>query len=275
MDSLFHELNRLMVKYRFRPSRKLAQLFMVDSGTLEKIVELADLKKSDTVLEIGAGTGFLTRELQKRCRTIAVELDDNLFHLLERELSGQNLELQHGNFLELKIPKFTKVVSLPPYTIASAIIYKILEQGFEKAVLVFQLEFAERLAAEPGFFEYNALSVITQYFCDVKILQKIQAKCFFPSPRSDSAIISLEWKKRRKNVKNTLAFKKFVQSIFRFSNKNLCNALEKSFQFISSDLKISRKEFEKRVEKIKFRDEKVKLISCEQFVEIFNAIYEK
>ena len=273
--SLFEELNQLMVKYRFRPSKKLAQFFMIDSETIAKLVETAGLKKTDTVLEIGAGTGFLTKELQKQCKTIAVELDDNLFQLLESELPKENLELLHGNFLDLKIPKFTKVVSLPPYTIASAIIYKILEEGFEKAVLVFQFEFVERLAAEPGFFDYNALSVITQYFCNVKVLQKIPAKSFFPSPRSDSVIVVLEWKKRKKNVKHTLVFKKFIQSIFRFSNKNLCNALEKSFQFISSDLKISRKEFEKRVSELKCADEKVKLISCEQFVEIFNAIYEK
>ncbi|MDD5163233.1 MAG: 16S rRNA (adenine(1518)-N(6)/adenine(1519)-N(6))-dimethyltransferase RsmA [Candidatus ainarchaeum sp.] len=272
---LFEELNQLMVKYRFRPDKKLAQLFVVDSGAVDFAIEAADLKSTDIALEIGAGTGFVTREIQKKCRVIAVELDNDLFRLLQNELPKENLELVHGNFLDLKLGKFNKVVSFPPYTIASAIIYKLLEKGFEKAVLVFQAEFAERLAAEPGFFEYNALSVLTQYFCSVRILKKIPASSFFPSPRVDSAIVVLSWKKRKKTARDTKKFKKFVQSLFRFSNKNLCNALKKSYQFIHADFKISEKEFEKRISSLKCCDAKVKLISCDEFVEIFNAIYAK
>jgi 16S rRNA (adenine1518-N6/adenine1519-N6)-dimethyltransferase len=273
--SLFEELNQLMVKYRFRPNRKLAQLFVVDSEAIQQVVEAADLKSTDVVLEIGAGTGFVTRELQKKCRVIAVELDDSLFRLLSGELPKGNLELVHGNFLDLNLGKFNKVVSFPPYTIASGIIYRLLETGFEKAVLVFQAEFAERLAAKPGFFEYNALSVLAQYFCNVNVLQKIHASSFFPSPRVDSVVVLLSWKKRKKTVNDAKKFKKFVQSLFRFSNKNLCNALEKSYQFICPGLKISRKEFEKKICEIKFGNVKVKLISCDEFVEIFNFLFGK
>lgn len=275
MEALFQELNQLMVKYRFRPSKKMAQLFMVDSETIKKILELADLKHNDVVLEIGAGTGFLTREMQKHCKVIAVELDYTLSKLLEKELPKENLELLHGDFLELKLPRFNKVVSLPPYTIASAILYKLFEHGFESAVLVFQAEFAERLVAEPGFFEYNALTVLTQYFCDVKIAKKVSAKCFFPSPKSESAIVVLKWKKRKAKAKNIKAFQKFVKSLFRFQNKNLCNALEKSFQFLEKDLKISKKDFEEKIKKLEYKDTKVKLLECEEFLKIFNFFYKK
>ncbi|HLD58728.1 MAG TPA: 16S rRNA (adenine(1518)-N(6)/adenine(1519)-N(6))-dimethyltransferase RsmA [archaeon] len=275
MQPLFQELNQLMVQYRFRPSRKMAQLFMIDSETIKKILALADLKQKDVALEIGAGTGFLTREIQKHCKVIAVELDDILFMLLEKELPKENLELVHGDFLKLNLPRFNKVVSLPPYTIASPIMYRLFELGFEKAVIVFQAEFAERLVAEPGFFDYNALSVLTQYFCDVKIAGKVSASCFFPSPKSESAIVVLQWKKRREKAKSTLAFQKFVKSLFRFQNKNLCNALEKSFQFFSKDLGISRKEFDKRMKKLSKGDVKVKLMECDEFVKIFNYFYKK
>ena len=145
----------------------------------------------------------------------------------------------------------------------------------DRCLIVFQAEFAERLVAEPGFFDFNALSVLTQYFCDVKIAGKVSASCFFPSPKSESAIVVLQWKKRREKAKSTLAFQKFVKSLFRFQNKNLCNALEKSFQFFSKDLGISRKEFDKRMKKLSKGDVKVKLMECDEFVKIFNYFYKK
>lgn len=272
---LFSELNSLMVRYRFRPNRKLAQLFIVDPEIIQGMVKLAELKKTDIVLEIGAGTGFLTRALQEKCKVIAVELDDSLFELLQSGLQKQNLELLHGNFLELDIAGFNKVVALPPYTVSSEILYKLFGNGFEKAVLVFQLEFAEKLAAEPGFLEYNALSVLTQYFCSVKIVQTVSSKSFFPSPKCLSAIIVLDWKKRSKKVKDVVVFKKFVKSLFRFQNKNLRNALLNSFQFIGKEMKISRKDFDKKIENLHLKDVKVKLIDCEAFVEIFNSLCKK
>jgi 16S rRNA (adenine1518-N6/adenine1519-N6)-dimethyltransferase len=270
--SLFKELNSLMVKYAFRPNRKLGQLFIVDSKVVDILVETADLRQEDVVLEIGAGTGFLTRELQKRCSVVAVELDDVLFELLEAELSKKNLVLLHGNFLELQLPSFNKVVSLPPYTISSETMYRLFKLGFERAVLVFQTEFAERLTAKPGFLDYNALSVLTQYFCDVRIVQRVPARAFFPAPRTESVIVELVWKKREKEVCDADAFKRFVKCLFRFQNKNLCNALKNSFEFLQSDFKVSREDFEKKIRGLDLRDVKVKLISSDEFVSIFSVL---
>lgn len=273
--TLFQELNELMVNYRFRPNKKLAQIFITDEEIIQKMVAFAELKPSDTVLEIGAGTGFLTRELQKKCKTIAVELDDILFEVLQQELPQENLVLLHGNFLELEIPKFNKVVSLPPYTISSDILYKLFNSGFEKAILVFQLEFAEKLTAEPGFREYNALSVITQYFCNVRIVKKVRAKSFFPSPKANSALLELEWKKHETPVQNPQAFQAFIKSLFRFQNKNLSNALQKSFKFIEKDFGMKEKDFKEKIKEVGLKDVKVKIISCDEFVQIFNALYKK
>ena len=151
--SLFKELHQLMAKYRFKPKKSLGQNFIVNQDVIDVLVEEADLKKTDVVLEIGAGTGFLTRELLKHCKVVAIEKDDVLAELLEKELPSKNLELIHGDFFEIELPKFNKIVTLPPYNVSKKVISKINTLNFEVAVLVLQKEFAEKIAALPGFAE--------------------------------------------------------------------------------------------------------------------------
>jgi len=270
--SLFNELQNLMVKHRFRANRKLSQNFVINKQLIEKIVELADLKASDVVLEIGSGTGFLTRALLKKSKVIAVEKDEKLCTVLKEELSQKNLTLVCGDFLKAKFFKYNKVVSLPPYSQSSAIIYKLLENQFELGVLVFQKEFAEKLVAFPGFEEYCALSVLTQYYFDSEIIQTVSAGSFFPKPKGESAIIVFERCKEIQKVKDKKNFVFFVKTLFRFRNKNLSNALNKSKQFLLPVLSISSKEFDKRVSSIEMAEEKVDLLPVECFVETFNEI---
>ena len=90
----------------------MAQLFIIDEAVIDAMIEEAKLKPDDIALEIGAGTGFLTRELQKHCKVIAVELDYTLCELLENELPKENLSFICGDFLETELPSFNKIVSL-------------------------------------------------------------------------------------------------------------------------------------------------------------------
>ena len=269
---LFSDLNELMVRHRFRPNKKMGQNFIIEEQVLTKMVEAADLSPKDTVLEIGAGTGFLTRELQKKCKVIAVELDDTLFSLLEQELPKKNLELVHGNFLDEEFEKFNKVVALPPYTISSAIIFRLFELKPELCIIVFQKEFAEKLVAQPGFMEYNALSVIAQYGFDIETLGRVPASSFFPKPNSDSSIVKFSLSNKNGEAKNEEAFVVFVKSIFRFQNKNLLNAVKNSVQFIEKHVK-DKEALIKKVEKHKLAREKVNLLSCKQFVELSNCFF--
>jgi 16S rRNA (adenine1518-N6/adenine1519-N6)-dimethyltransferase len=269
---LFAELNRLMVKYRFRPNRKMAQLFIISQEVLDRMVKEAGLSAKDMVLEIGAGTGFLSRELQKKCRVIAVELDDTLFRLLENELPRKNLELIHGNFLDLEFGKFNKVVSLPPYTVSSEIMYRLFELKPKLSILVFQKEFVERLLAQPGFVEYNALSVLTQYYFRVKMLCRVPAGSFFPKPSSDSALVKLELSRKREKAADERLFKLFIKSVFRFQNKNLLNAVKNSMQFMG----VPRRKRGKIIAELSAHPlgkEKVNLIACSDFVKLFNRLF--
>ncbi len=272
---LFSELNELMAKYCFRPEHKLAQHFIVNEALVQRLVSLAELKEKDIVLEIGAGTGFLTRELQKHCKVKAAELDETLFRLLQETLPKQNLELFHGNFLEIDAGKYNKVVSLPPYTISSDLIYSILEHGFDIAVLVMQKEFLHKLVAHPGFFEYGALSVFTQYKCVPELLETISPNSFFPKPNAFSSIIKLTGKKRFGKAKDEKIFELFLKQLFRFKNKNLNNALHLSFPFVQKELGLNKKDFERALKKTDCLEEKVYLLEVKQFVQVFNAILGK
>lgn len=270
--TLFNELQDLMVKYRFRANRKLAQHFVVDQALLEKLVALAELKENDRVLEIGPGTGFLTRELLKKCPVAAIEKDESLCILLEKEMPKKNFSLACGDFLEEPLPKFNKVVSLPPYYHSAGIMYRLLEHGFDLAVLVFQGEFAEKLVAIPGFNEYCALSVLAQQSFDASIAKTVPASSFFPKPKGESAIIVLRAMKKPIAVKDKGLFTLFVKTLFRFRNKNLGNALNQSSQFLLPSFGLNKAEFGKRASRLKNLGEKVDLLPVEGIAEAFNGI---
>lgn len=267
---LFAELNELMVKYRFRPSKKLGQNFLIDGEVIQKLLKEAELSSSDRVLEIGAGTGFLTRELLKKCSVTAVELDNILFELLQKELPQENLNLVHGDFLKVELGEFNKLVALPPYTISSEILYRLYELKPELCVMIFQREFVEKLLSKPGFMEYNALPVLTQYNFEVEMLYRVPSKSFFPKPKSDSAMVKLKAVQRYGTAKDEATFKQFVKSIFRFQNKNLLNAVKNCAQFMGPNF--DKESALKAAESSEFAKTKVNVLSCKEFVSLFNEM---
>ena len=127
------------------------------------MISYASVTEDDVVLEVGAGLGFLTQLLSHECkRVIAVEVDPKLITILREQLHGlQNVDLTEGDILKVSVPSFNKVVSTPPYSISSPLLFLLLERKFECAVLTFQKEFAERLAAYVGSKDYGRLTVTT------------------------------------------------------------------------------------------------------------------
>ncbi len=270
---LFSELTGLMAKYSFSPNRKLGQHFIISEEILQRIIKEAELKKTDSVLEIGSGTGFLTREIQKQCNVKAFEIDENLCELLKQELGEKNLEIECGDFLEAELPKFNKVVSLPPYSISAKIMQRLFDCEFDLGLIVFQREFVQKLVAFPGFEEYNANSVLTQYYYALTIVCKVSKNSFFPKPESDSVLLKLESKKRFGKAKDEKLFQRFVREIFRYGNKNIEKALKLSFPFLKKELGTSEKDFLKKIENIKIKEKKVNVLEVEDIVQIFNGLF--
>jgi 16S rRNA (adenine1518-N6/adenine1519-N6)-dimethyltransferase len=111
------EIKLLLQKYQILPNKILGQNFMVDSSIYPKLSRYADLTEQDTVLDVGAGFGFLTRFLAAQCRkVIAVEKDPAVAEVLANQVKGLfNVEVVEGDVLRAEIPLFNKVISIPPY----------------------------------------------------------------------------------------------------------------------------------------------------------------
>lgn len=193
-----------------RPKKRFAQHWLKSEFVLNKIVEAAALKNSDRLLEIGPGTGNLTKRLLPHIdKLLAVEVDRNLCKKLVQNFGKQdNFLLLEGDFLELNLaailPNFpdfqtyNKVVANIPYNITGPIIKKLLgtvskpnSNQLDSIVLLIQKEVGNRLVAKPSTKAFGALSVRVQYLANCEIITDVPAKAFYPPPKVDSVVVKL------------------------------------------------------------------------------------
>ena len=190
--------------------KQFAQHWLRSEKALNKIVAAASLQQSDRLLEIGPGTGILTRRLLPEVQSVvAVEIDRDLCELLAKKLGSiDNFLLVQGDFLTLDLdtqlasfPAFqkpNKVVANIPYNITGPILEKLLgtiaqpaAQAFDLIVLLVQKEVAQRLYAKPGSTAFGALSVRVQYMAECEFICDVPAKAFSPPPKVDSVVVRL------------------------------------------------------------------------------------
>jgi 16S rRNA (adenine1518-N6/adenine1519-N6)-dimethyltransferase len=208
-----------------RPTKRLGQNFLLDDRVIRRSVELAGLTPEDTVLEIGPGLGNLTEEiLRTGAKVVAVEQDAAFCRFLERRY-GQRVTLVQADAVKAFLPAFDKVVSNLPYQISSPITFKLLDVGFEVAVLMLQKEFAERMVAKPGTDDYSRLSVGVYYRADCEIVLKVPRHAFWPQPKVDSCVVRLVPKPRPFRVTDERVFYKVTQAIFSHRRKKISNSL--------------------------------------------------
>lgn len=204
--------------------RRKGQNFLVDSGVLSRIADYAELNPDDSVLEIGAGTGNLTRVLSRRTgRVYAVEVDRGLTMGLKGKFD--NVEVIEGDALKVELPEYNKVVSNLPYQISSKITYRLLSKPFDLAVLMYQKEFAKRLIAAPGTEDYGRLSMVASYYARAEILEYVSRTAFRPNPRVGSAIVRLRPRQDRLDI-NHERFMRLATGLFSHRRKKLGPALE-------------------------------------------------
>lgn len=217
----------------FTPKKSLGQNFLRDPQLLEKIVALAELPADSTVLEIGAGTGALTRALARQAgRVLAVELDDRLIPPLRQMFADHpHVEIIHGDILTLDLSERLRdtpyaVVANLPYYITSAVLRHIFEHlpRPQRVVVTVQREVAERLIAGPG--DMSLLAVSVQFYGQPRIVLRLSAGAFWPPPDVDSAVVRIDvYERPPVDVPDEALFFRVVRAGFSQKRKQLRNAL--------------------------------------------------
>jgi len=215
-----------------RPKKFLGQHFLSDQNTALRIVESLTIVAYSNVLEIGPGTGVLTRFLiaNENINLKVIEIDwDSVAHL-KKHYPG--LEIIEGDFLEQDFLSIFKesfsIIGNFPYNISSQIFFKVLaqHQQVNQVVCMLQKEVAERIASPPGNKTYGILSVLLQAFYDIQFLFKVSPGVFIPPPKVMSAVIRLERNTRPQLDCDEALFFKVVKQGFNNRRKTLRNALK-------------------------------------------------
>ncbi|MDZ7970633.1 MAG: 16S rRNA (adenine(1518)-N(6)/adenine(1519)-N(6))-dimethyltransferase RsmA [Nostoc sp. DedSLP03] len=236
-----------------RPRKVFAQHWLKSEKALDAIIKAAECTQSDgsanakgeRVLEIGPGTGLLTRRLLPLVQSlVAVEIDRDLCQLLSKQLGKtENFLLLQGDFLSLDLPSYlaafpnfqrpNKVVANIPYNITGPIIEKLLgtianpnPEPFDSIVLLVQKEVAERLYAKAGSKAFGALSVRVQYLAECELICTVPAAAFHPPPKVDSAVVRLRPRKIEIPALNPRQLENFLKLGFGAKRKMLRNNLQ-------------------------------------------------
>ncbi|KAH7350891.1 S-adenosyl-L-methionine-dependent methyltransferase [Rhexocercosporidium sp. MPI-PUGE-AT-0058] len=183
----------------FKFNTNVGQHILKNPGVAEAIVAKANLKPTDTVLEVGPGTGNLTvRILEKAKKVIAVELDPRMAAEVTKRVQGKpeqkRLEVLLGDVIKTELPPFDICISNTPYQISSPLVFKLLAlpNPPRTSILMFQREFALRLTAKPGDPLYCRLSVNAQFFSKITHVMKVGKNNFRPPPQVESSVVRIE-----------------------------------------------------------------------------------
>lgn len=219
----------------FQPHKSRGQNFLVDPNHARKLVDALDPGPDDRIMEIGPGTGALTRQLLPRVREVtAIETDRRLAEYLRLELGETpGFRLIEQDFLELDPALLgedppTKCLGNLPYNITTPILLRLIDwpTPFERLVFTVQKEFAQRMAAKPGGREYGRLSVMVALYGRPELVFDIPAGAFRPRPRVVSTVVRLRPRADRPpGPHRGSTLEKVVAAAFSGRRKRMANSL--------------------------------------------------
>ena len=269
-------LNNIKEK-NFRTKKKYGQNFLENKEILEQIFSYADIDKTDTVIEIGPGLGFLTKTLTERAEKVyAFEIDSDLVKILSEKFSKtENLEIIHTDFMDYDLSEITgkekniKVVANIPYYITSPIVGKLIEyrDSIDEIYIMVQKEVAERISAVSPSSDISVLTHAVQFFGEAEYLFTVKKEFFNPVPKVDSAFLGIKLYKDAKYEKQTdeKEYFKYLKAAFSNKRKSLGNNM-KSLGYNKEQVGAA---LEKTGKKPLARAEE---FSVQEFIEFINAL---
>ncbi|AGM25578.1 16S rRNA (adenine(1518)-N(6)/adenine(1519)-N(6))-dimethyltransferase RsmA [Spiroplasma chrysopicola] len=220
------------------PQKSKGQNFLKNKHIINNIVDAANITEQTAILEIGPGMGALTDKIIiKAGKVVVIEIDPKLVLFLQQKYAHhQNLKIIKADILKVDINQLlaaefddfnvVNVISNLPYYITSPIIFKLLTSSNPKIkvlILMMQKEVGERILAQPNNKQYNNLSVVCQYYCDIKKVCLVGKNNFFPVPKVDSIVLAFTFNKKNLVIDNETKFLEFIRTLFAHKRKTILN----------------------------------------------------
>lgn len=261
----------------FKFKKKFGQNFLQNKAIIDKIAKVADIKSNSLIIEVGPGSGNLTvalAELYKDSNILAYEVDNSLEDILSVRLKDyNNVKILFSDFLKADIALDVReyscdniyFISNVPYYITTPILFKLIDSGleFERIVMMVQKEVGDRFCSLPSSKEYNALTVILNYYFDIKKEFIVSRNHFYPRPNVDSVVVSFQKKIKKEYLKDKKFFLKLVHDSFRFKRKTLKNNL-KNYDLDKIEMVLKKYGFDLSV--------RAEVLNYKIFVEIANTL---
>jgi 16S rRNA (adenine1518-N6/adenine1519-N6)-dimethyltransferase len=252
----------------FKPKRRFGQHFLINNDLKKKLILYASLKNNDIVLEVGPGNGDLTSLIAETARKVfAVERDPRLVRLLKERFNTQDkVEVIEGNVLKCHLPSFNKIVSNLPYYISSKFMLLLTQMKFELGVFTLQKEFVQRLLAKNGTRDYGRITVAVQHKMNVNALDPVPKQSFYPRPKVDSIIVTVNPKHHAHDLRDESLFYELVRELFtqrrRRIRKVLAHYLESKIGIFDANI----------IEKLIPVNSRVCDMTVEEFEELSNNL---
>ena len=238
--------NQILKDNDLKFNKSFGQNFIFDQNFLNSIVDLV-VNKNDTVLEIGAGAGTLTKAISKKAKKVlSFEIDKNLEPILKENLKDHsNCEIIFQDIMKVDISDLEEklggeyiMVANLPYYITTPIIFKFLEnaKNLKSMSIMVQLEVAERLTAGAGTKEYGAITPAIDYRANAKIIKRVGRHMFTPVPNVDSAIVKIDFIKNKFDILDTHTLDETIKCVFTMRRKTLANNLKSYFHLSTDDI---------------------------------------
>ncbi len=265
-----------MEKYDVKFKKRFGQNFLKDNRIVKRMVDISGVNNQSLVIEVGPGGGILTKELSSFAKyVLCYEIDTDLTDELSTRLEEcDNVDILFQDFLTSDIENdiahysFDSLyfISNVPYYITTPILMKLIQSDlpFEKVMMMVQEEVGNRFTSKPGSREYGSITVLLNYYFDIKKEFFVSRREFVPEPNVDSVVVSFTRKNDKYELKNYHFFEQLVRDSFQYKRKTIKNNLK------GYDLKIVEKVLQKYQFDLNARAE---MLAVEIFVDLANSLY--